>query len=157
MTDLVKALAPAFVIALGLEIFDKALKAAYKSIWNESENNSDDSNFIIILIVIVISFIIVIIEPEIRILKHLLLDIKYSWLDIFVTALIISAGTEGFNAIIKFTKNADGKSKEVTKLLKAANIIISNNEASSTINVQNSQENNKSKLSKRSMSVNINI
>jgi hypothetical protein len=103
MDSLVSALGPAFAAGFAiqqlLELLDPALDRISK----------DWKKIVLGIVALVVGFALAI-GPEIRVLAPLGITDADTW-DIIVTALVVSAGTQGANSIMKFL----GYTKEAKK------------------------------------------
>ena len=133
MNEFITALTPAFAIALGMEVITQILYPAVYLAFNKGKLNIRDgeedeniiyySTVIVGIIVFFVSFCIVYKLPDdICVLSKLSFETYSTFLgvnlDIWITALIISSGTEGFKSIVSFVKNADMKKIETTRLIR---------------------------------------
>lgn len=101
MDDFVLALAPAFAAGFAVQQFMEILDPILHYIEEEWKK------FFLALFSLVFGFVVVLVFG-LRVLKHLNID-NMDVLDAIVTALIISAGTEGFNSIMKFLRYSKDK------------------------------------------------
>jgi len=120
------------LVIKGISCLIDGSKKLYKRINNPSKNRNevnedgdkkDYQKYIKVallgLISLIIGLFIVSIVPKIRVLDNLGIKFeeRFIFIDSWVTALIISAGTEGFNSILKFMEYGK-KNKENTAKIK---------------------------------------
>ena len=124
MDKLVEALGPAFAAGFAiqrlLEIFDAILLERFIS--------KEWKKLVLALISLAIGFFLAY-GVGLRVLLPLGLPNVGYWLDTIITALIISAGTEGFNSILKFLGYAKENKKNVAQVTEKAAAEASDTEA----------------------------
>jgi len=103
MVDLVMAFAPAFAAGFALQQFIEIISPIFNLV---KEYKRVIINIFSLVIGLVLAF-----TADFRVLKYLGATGIDLW-DAFITGLIISAGTEGFNSIMKFL----GYTKEKRKI-----------------------------------------
>ncbi|MDZ7264252.1 MAG: hypothetical protein ONB16_06675 [candidate division KSB1 bacterium] len=107
MEQLIKAFAPAFAAALGLQQLLEILDPIFS--WLK------DKKGMVLKPLSLLAGLVFSIFAGMRVLAHLNYTGAELW-DIIVTSLIISGGTEGFNSILKFLGyTKEKKSVEVQK------------------------------------------
>jgi hypothetical protein len=118
MDKFVFALGPAFAAGFAvqqlLEILDPLLDPLSNKIINEIKSTQLIDKKIVLGVISLIFGFILTIGAGLRVLRPFL-TVRANVLDIIVTALIISGGTEGLNSIIKFL----GYAKENKKIERA--------------------------------------
>lgn len=127
MNELLIALAPAFAAGFAVQQF---LEITDPLVTRLSGNEANTKKLINGLSSFVIGILLAIL-PSVRILEHLaqLPDGKNSLftsiVDVFITGLVISAGTEGINSILKFLgyKKEEKKAEAANKKSNVANVL----------------------------------
>jgi hypothetical protein len=106
MDELVKALGPAFAAGLAVQRLLQLLDVFLEKIGHKK---------VIAALVSLVAGAVLAIGAHLRVFQPLGADVA-TWVDVAVTALIVSAGTEGFNSLFKFL----GYAKEAKKTDAAA-------------------------------------
>ena len=127
MDKLVFALGPAFAAGFAVQqlleildpLFDPLSKKIIEKIKMIQPIGVVDKKIVLGIISLILGFVLTI-GAGLRVLRPFLI-IRADFLDTIVTALIISAGTEGFNSIMKFLVYAkENKKGEATERKKTA-------------------------------------
>ena len=127
MDKLVFALGPAFAAGFAVQqlleildpLFDPLSKKIIEKIKMIQPIGVVDKKIVLGIISLILGFVLTI-GAGLRVLRPFLI-IRADFLDTIVTALIISAGTEGFNSIMKFLVYAkENKKSETTERKKTA-------------------------------------
>lgn len=108
METLVVALGPAFATGFAIQRLLELLDPAFAAL-------PEDRKKLVLGVVSVIVTAVLTVVVGLRVLRPLGVDAPV-WADVVVTALVVSAGTEGFNSIMKFL----GYAKQDKKLDAAA-------------------------------------
>jgi hypothetical protein len=116
MDALVMALGPAFAVGFAVQRLAEILDAAATPFLPDGDKKA--KAFLIAIASVAIGFIAAMVAG-IRVLAPLGIA-GADAVDVAVTALVVSAGTEGFNSIMKFLAYKKEEQKEETKLVEAA-------------------------------------
>ncbi len=113
MNKLVEALGPAFAAGFAVQQLLEILDSVLEKLKFVAENKKAVFGLLAVIAGLLLAF-----GAGLRVLQPLGLDDADLW-DALVTALIISAGTEGFNSIVKFLGYAKENKKSEAALKKA--------------------------------------
>lgn len=128
MDTLVAALGPAFVLALAIQQLTEAVRSLLD--WrnpppdNESEaekkRREARTRFVVGLIAFLVGLVAASVFEHVRVLSAFPEGASVAvWLDVLVTGLVVSGGTEGLNSILKFLGYTKEKKENEAEALKA--------------------------------------
>jgi hypothetical protein len=117
MDELIKALAPVFAAGMGIQQLGEILDPILDKV-------SPDMKRVVLGLLSLSLGLVVAFQFDLQVLKPLGAATQHARLDQFITGVIISAGTEGINSILKFLKytKEDKKNQAAAKTSPTNNV-----------------------------------